>query len=112
MLIIALPPYRISYARAPESPHKPSIAQLIAFNASKYHVSEKTMHKVIKCESNYISTAVGDHGHSFGLSQIHLPSNPTVTKEQALDPEFAIDFLAKNLSQGKGNKWTCYRNIV
>jgi multimeric flavodoxin WrbA len=33
-------------------------------------------------------------------------ANLTITKEQALDPYFAIDFLVLNLSKGKCKMWT------
>lgn len=53
---------------------------------------------------------VGDREQSFGLVQIHAPAHPNITKEQALDPEFAIEFLAKNLKAGKHRMWTCAHN--
>ena len=95
-----------------DAPQKPKIAttsELITLYADKYNVSAKTMHRVIKCESNYKANAVGDGGRSFGLVQIHLPSNPKVTKAQAQDREFAINFLAKNLAKGNGRMWTCWK---
>jgi hypothetical protein len=55
---------------------------------------------------------VGDREQSFGLVQIHLPAHPQVSKEQALDPEFAINFLAKSLQNGKGGMWSCYKHIA
>ena len=119
MLIIALPPYRIVYTRPPEviqasTQRVMTINEEIAYYASKYNVSANTMHLIIKCESGYKIGAVGDGGTSFGLSQIHLPSNPQVTKAQALNQSFAIEFLAKGLSKGQASKWTCARilNVV
>lgn len=50
---------------------------------------------------------VGDREQSFGLVQIHAPAHPHITREQALDPEFAIEFLARNLKAGKHRMWTC-----
>jgi len=43
---------------------------------------------------------------SWGLSQIHLPSHPTITKQQAQDADFAINFMAEHL--GRDVKWSCY----
>ena len=91
------------------SPPKPTLDQLITFYSLKYNVKESVMRKVISCESSYKIKAVGDGGKSFGLVQIHLPSHPYVTKEQAFDPDFALNFLASNLAKGKGKMWTCYR---
>jgi soluble lytic murein transglycosylase-like protein len=90
-------------------PREKTINELITEKANKYGVSEEVMHAVIKCESTYNKNAIGDQGNSYGLVQIHLPSWKNITKEQALDPEFAISFLAEKLSEGKGNLWTCYR---
>ena len=55
---------------------------------------------------------VGDREQSFGLVQIHLPAHPTVSYEEAIDPEYAIEFLARNLANGKGHWWTCYNTHV
>jgi len=81
----------------------------IALVAEKYNVSRVTMAKIIACESGNNPRAVGDGNRSFGLVQIFLPAHPNITKEQALDPDFAIDFLGKKLSEGEGHIWTCYR---
>jgi len=87
-----------------------SIDELIAFNAKHYGVSEEVIHTVINCESGYNSNAVGDGGQSYGLVQIHQPSwHKLISIEESLDPAFAIDFLARNLSEGNGHLWTCYR---
>lgn len=75
-------------------------------------MKESVIKTVIKCESGYKINAVGDIGNSFGLVQIYLPAwKGKITKEQALDPEFAVDFLAEKLSKGQGNLWTCYRTF-
>lgn len=68
--------------------------------------------KTIQCESQYNPEAVGDQGRSFGLAQIFLPAHPDVTKEQALDPKFAVDFMVNNFADGKGALWTCYRMLT
>ena len=86
-----------------------TIKEIISKEASAHKVSEEVMNKVINCESEYNPEAVGDHGHSLGLVQIHNFYHPEITRAQALDPEFAIDFLATNLAKGKGKLWSCYR---
>jgi len=124
LLVILLLPIRWSIAEAPtivkneeEVVVKPTVSSLITKYASKYGVSEAVMRKVIDCESQYqniqsrIPKASGPNGRedSWGIVQIHLPDHPNITKAQALDKEFAINFLAKNLSTGKGRMWTCWR---
>lgn len=64
----------------------------------RYDISEKdieTILRVLKCESSFVSEQSriyknGVREPSFGIAQIHLPSHPDVTKEQALDEEFSI----------------------
>jgi hypothetical protein len=97
----------------------PSQAQLILQKSAEYGVDPVVMIDVIRCESGFIEDVqsrlyykTGGREQSYGLVQIHLPHHPTVTYEQAIDPEFAIDFLARHLSEGKGYLWTCHRNLL
>lgn len=53
----------------------------------------------------------GIREESYGLAQINIPSNPNVTIEQAQDPNFAIEFMAKNMGAGRSDMWSCYRKI-
>lgn len=93
------------------SPKVKTISEIIDEKALQYGVSADVMNAVIKCESQYNPNAVGDGGHSRGLVQIFDSYHPNITHEQAFDPEFAITFLAKNLVQGKGEMWTCWRQL-
>ena len=107
------------HAEAPTLPPEPvktewtveEIKSMVDYYADKYGVSRQLMQKVVNCESSYNYKAVGDGGKSFGLSQIHKPSHPTITYEESTNPDFALDFMASNISKGKGNMWTCYRNL-
>lgn len=87
------------------------VKDLVDYYADKYGVSRTTMQKVVNCESSYNYKAVGDGGKSFGLSQIHTPSHPSITYKESTNPNFALDFMASNISKGKGNMWTCYRKL-
>lgn len=62
-------------------------------------------------ESTWNPGAVGDNGTSFGIVQIHLPAHPNVTKEQALDPTFALNFIVDEFIKGNEWKWTCWKEI-
>ena len=104
------------------------VKQLINAKAKEYGVSSYVMNTVVNCESQYVTDIQSKHRYkkdrphegvvrgqreqSFGLVQIHLPAHPNVKMEQAVDPEFAIDFLAKNLAQGRGAMWSCYNSHV
>ena len=100
-----------------------SIKKLIQKKANEYGVSASTMRSIVDCESQYHVSIqskhvytetnvpkgykVGDREQSFGLVQIHLPAHSSVSYKEAIDPEFAVDFLAKNLAVGNGWMWTC-----
>lgn len=95
-----------------------AILKLVDKYGKQYNVSTSTMLAVMKCENRDFDPTLqsyhvknGVREDSWGLSQIHLPSHPNVSLEQATDPEFSVEFLAKHLSQGQGKMWTCYRQI-
>jgi len=97
----------------------PEQLALIEKYASIYNVDTQIMLDVIRCESGFDEDIQSRHIYktggrekSFGLVQIHLPHHPTVTYQQAIDPEFAINFLAEKLSQNQGHLWTCYRQLA
>ncbi len=99
--------------------------ELVNKYAQKYKVSESEMLRVLNCENNtgdpkLQSSLVYDRDHpewgvvkgerekSFGYCQIHLPSHPDVTYEQAIDPEFCAEFMAKKFSENRQSEWMCY----
>lgn len=92
-----------------EEEPKLNIEQKIEHYATAYGVNEDVMYNVIKCESSLNPKAVGDGGQSRGLSQIHRPSHPHITDEQAFDEDFAIEFMAREMSQGNAWKWSCWK---
>lgn len=86
---------------------------LIEKYAQEYKVSSYKMKRTIWCESQYknVQSNVIKNGvreESYGLVQIHLPSHPHITKEQALNPEFAIKFMAREFALGNSWKWYGY----
>jgi len=126
----------VSLLSAPQIPDKGEVIsqgkltprEIMEVKAYEYHVSPKLLDKIITCESNWNTTLQSKHIYktdrpregvkkgqreqSFGLVQIHLPAHPNITKQQALDPEFALDFLAKNVAKGKGMMWSCFPKNV
>lgn len=82
--------------------------------AARYQVPLNILYAMIDYESNWNPQAQGDHEGgrptSFGLAQIHLTSDAfggQVTRSQALDPLFALDFAARRLreSYNKFGTW-------
>lgn len=94
---------------------KTDIMALIIETADKYGVSAHEMAATISCESDFIVTAANptdSDGGSWGIAQINIGSDahPHITKEQAFDPYFAIDFMASEFAKGNQWKWTCWKS--
>lgn len=84
---------------------------IIEAYAVRYGIPSDTLVGTLRCESGFNSTVVGDGGTSWGVAQIHLPAHPNISKEQALDPIWSIDFAARMFSEGKQSMWTCYKQL-
>lgn len=99
--------------------------EMVDIYAKKYNVSSRLMKAIISCENtewnptqqsnlryNFTKAELGifkgEREYSFGLVQINLHYNPNITYEQATDPEFSIELLAKWLSKGYHSRWGCY----
>jgi soluble lytic murein transglycosylase-like protein len=89
-----------------------SIDDKILKYANQYNVNLQLMRSVVDCESSFNPNAVGDNGHSRGLVQIYDNYHPTISHEQAFDPDFALEYLAKEISEGRGRQWSCYRMLT
>ena len=63
----------INIVEAPIIPIPEDIPGKIQYYANKYSISSKMMNAVVKCESGYKPTIIGDNGTSYGIVQIHLP---------------------------------------
>lgn len=122
----------IPFQEPPQSPlpvplGEEAIRLMIKAYASKYGVSEGLMLSTVSCETSgtfdptirsralytfsdpKLGIHIGEQEQSYGLAQIHLPANPDVTIDQAKDPDFALDFMAKHLAKGETWRWTCIK---
>jgi hypothetical protein len=99
----------------PEAPKgtKQGLIEYATQEAVEAHISPSTVRAVIDCETGgtWNPEIVGDHGMSFGLSQIYLPDHPDISRETAEDPYFAIQFLVRSVADGHGSMWSCYREL-
>lgn len=113
LALVAISSLQVHASYAPDFKVEKSTRQLIAEKADEYNVSEKLMVDIIQCESSFKSNAenITKREESYGLVQINLMAHPNITEEQAKNKEFAVDFLAKNLSKGKGKMWSCYSKV-
>ena len=98
-----------------------TIEEKIARYSEMYGVPYSRIYNTIECETAHTfdtniqsnlrydfsskkrGIVLGEREQSYGLAQIHLPDHPEVTIEQATNPDFAIEFMAKNMSLGR--KW-------
>ena len=92
------------------------IEKLSVRYAKQYGVDPHKMVETIECETDFSNvqsdiTQNGVREDSWGIAQINLRWHPNVTKQQALTPEFAVEFMAKMFSQGKAERWTCFRSL-
>ena len=82
-------------------PQTETIIRYIYDEAPKYGIDPDEVAHTIYCESKFynVQSAVVKNGvqePSWGLAQIHIPSHPNVTVEQALTPTFAVDWMLTN----------------
>lgn len=89
------------------------VGAIVSEASTTYKVDADVMWRTLWCESRFVFDAHGDPnlGHSFGVAQINLRWHPEITYEQAINPVFAIDFMAREMAAGRANKWTCYRQL-
>lgn len=91
---------------------KALIYDKITYYSQELGAYESMVDYIVRNESQYNNCAAGDFHvprPSFGLAQINLYYNPTVTQSEAYNPDFAIPYLINDLRAGKWRKWTTAR---
>lgn len=88
----------------------PTLEDKIYAVANKHGISGYQMLRTVECETQFrnIQSQVfrkGVQEKSYGYFQIHLPSWPEVSKEEALNEDFAINWAAKHWYTAK---WYAY----
>lgn len=101
---------------APESTKRPQndISVLVQKYSQIYSISPVIMTRIIACESSNNPNArnLTEVESSYGLVQINLKAHTNITIEQATDPEFAVEFLAKNFDNAPRMWFNCYRKAT
>lgn len=79
--------------------------------AHEYGVSAKKMKQVVKCESGWRANAknITERERSWGLVQINLKAHTRISIEQATNPDFALNFMAKEFKRDNARIWSCYK---
>lgn len=99
----------------------PTHAENLAVDAAIRHgISVNEFLTTLRCESgdfqhngqSFVKDPNGPNGreNSWGYAQIHLDSHPQITKDQAVDPRFALDWAASEFAKGNEWMWTCWRH--
>ena len=99
-------------------PEREALIHFAEAKANEYKINSKLFIATLKCESNFYSIqsripkkgAPNGREDSWGVAQIHLPAHPSVTREQALDPYFAINWAAEKFKKNP-RIWTCFRGL-
>lgn len=82
--------------------------------AAKYKIAPSVLTNLVQSESTFDPNAVGDKNCSFGLAQINICAHKEIDKAEALDPDFALNYAAKAISEGTEDIWSvcnCYAFI-
>ncbi len=90
----------------------PQDLQVLATNIAQYHhLNVDHFINTINCESGFDPNIIGDQGRSYGIAQIFLPAHTDISKEQALDPTFSLQWMAGQWENNKASLWSCWRNL-
>lgn len=100
-----------------DATNKESLRDYAIYVSSKEGLSVGAFLATLKCEGDfyngqsYVKKIGGPNGRedSWGVAQIHLPSHPEISKEQALNPFWSINWMADEWLKGNEWKWTCYK---
>ncbi len=83
--------------------------------AYENHINVDHFFKVIDCESGWDASIQsgytlpdGTFEPSWGIAQFNLDTNK-MTRDEALDPEFALRKMAEYWTAGNMSGWECYR---
>lgn len=85
-----------------------STTALIRAAAVKYGLNYDHFYRTLRCESGLNTNAIGDHGTSFGVAQIHLPAHPDITRQEAMNGRWSIEWAAEQFATGGAPMWSCY----
>lgn len=100
---------------APIGQARTNIQNYINERAKAYNISAKFLGEMLRRESNWRWCAVGDFHisqPSVGIAQINLRWHPNISKNQALDWKFSVNWTASEIAKGKASMWTTGRKMI
>lgn len=84
------------------------LKDFVAAEATLVGADVATALHIVHAESNFNPQAIGDHGESYGMWQIHLPAHKDISTEQAQDAVFSTEWAVGQLKQGNGHIWSTF----
>ena len=106
----------IPVARAEEKVWTQDMVKELARNTAKDHgLNVQKFLKTLNCENQFRAKGQSEHVYkgeredSWGSAQINLYWNPTISKAQAEDPEFAIKWTAEKWATGNAILCSCWK---
>lgn len=84
------------------------IKDYIATEALVAGVNPQLAIQIAHDESKFNPMAIGDHGESYGIWQIHLPAHVSLNAQNAQDIVFSTQWSVNQLKEGNCRIWsTC-----
>jgi hypothetical protein len=103
----AVPANIVQYTATPvqaQIVEKETLPEMAERIAQEYSIDSKTLFNLIESESQWNPEA--KNGDDRGLVQINSKYWPEISDEEAYDPEFALNFAAKEIKKNQGIHWT------
>jgi len=98
-------PPQIGESRAEAAPL--TLQDKATFYAEKWGIGTTSFFNMIESESSWNPAATSSTG-DYGLAQLNLKNPPLgpVTAQDALDPDFSLNYAAEAFSEGLAYRWT------
>ncbi len=77
-------------------------------DARDYRINAAQFLGTLKCESHFQWDAVSKTD-DYGVAQINAKAHPDITRAQALNPYWSIDWAAQAFANGQQRMWVCWR---
>lgn len=87
------------------------VMQYASLVAEERHLNEAHFLATLNCESGFAYDAVGDDGASLGVAQIDLKYHPEITYDEAMNPVWALNWMAEQWLMGRASEWSCWRKL-
>jgi len=75
--------------------------------AKKNRISEQRFTNLIRCESTFNKTAIGDSGRAYGLLQFHKPTFEQYCQGDYYNHNDQLNCGAEMIGRGLAWNWTC-----